>query len=63
MLLLFFYSTVDTRCVRLSYVNQRMVLPYHLLPLFNQNVFWYEITALILKAEQLRRLFNSVSTY
>jgi hypothetical protein len=44
---------MDTRCARLSYVNQRMVLLFHLHPLFNQNMFWYETTALRLKAEQL----------
>ena len=54
---------MDTPCVRLSYVNQRMVLLYQLLPLVNQNIFWYETTALRLNAEQLCRLFNSFSSY
>ena len=42
---------MDTLCVRLSCVNQRMVLLYHLLTLFNQNMFCYGINALILTEE------------
>ena len=63
MLLRFFYSTQHTHCVRLGYVNQRLVLLYHRLLLFKQNMFWYEITALKLKAELLSRLFNSFPSY